>query len=79
MNIWRTINIFSAAPQVELQDGELVDSPSDGYIQSQDWAFIWGFVLVKKSTWPERWILQYEILKSKKKKIRSKFGLQTLL
>ena len=38
--IQRAIKVLPASHQIEPQDGELVDNPSDGYIRLQDWAFI---------------------------------------
>lgn len=56
-DIRRAINALPLAHQVETQDGDLVDNPSDGYIHFQDWAFTQGFGLVNESSQPERWIL----------------------
>ena len=55
--IQRAIEVLPASHQIEPQDGELVDDPSDGYIRLQDWGFIQGFALVKASTRAERWVL----------------------
>lgn len=53
----RAIQVLPASHRIELQDGELVENPRDGYICLQDWAFIQGFVFIKKSTWAKRWVL----------------------
>ncbi len=57
VQIQRAVDALPASLQIETKDGELVDNPGDGYARLQDWAFVQGFVLVKESSRPERWIL----------------------
>ncbi len=54
VQIQRVIDALPVSHQIQSQDGELVDNPGDGYVCLQDWAFLQGFALVKKSSQPER-------------------------
>ena len=53
-DIQKVIDSLPLAHQSELQNGELVDNLQDAYVSLQDWVFVQGFALVKKSSRPER-------------------------